>query len=579
MKKFNAKTQKEYYGLLVLSFVTIMLFSLRNISKLTNIMAWDEIGYWGNGAYIAGYDWSSVVSTYAGYYSYGYSLIIAVLLKLFGNSHIAYQAAIAINALFNAGSFLLANYVGVKYFSWNKKYYILITSIIVSMYINNITQSNCAWTECELIFLYWCLVALFLSLNTNYKFYKIVFIAVLSIYMYCVHNRSVGIVIASALTIVLFVFIKRIPKKDVLFLIVIVLLIGSIEIFYKINIKQNVYIYKADTELVNTYTAVAPWITSKFQSLYGIKDLIKTFLNRFLYFGITTFGVFGVFCIWAMKKIYSSVLEKELDYFLFFIILSVLGVFGVMTIQLSQSGTYQALLYGRYQDIVIGPSFFLGLMYMISGLKGNKMIKRYAVFTPVIMWLLLIICRSIPIYSDYFVTNCNTSLYKFWVGTDQGGYNFEYMFLYAVLLMSIYAVICFFNRENKKLGMILLLLFTITYSSVQVKDSEDVFYSFYNNYQDMADELLKIHGICEDENEIYYYNDPNLSITTQLAMWLQLEMYEHKIIVVNDLHQVLSGMYMVVPRRKISDTDYQVSEQPQGELVSEYKFAALYLIK
>lgn len=579
MRKNNIKNKKGYYGLLALSAVMIILISLRNIPKLINIMAWDEIGYWGNGAYIAGYDWSSVVSTYAGYYSYGYSLIIAVLLKTLGNAHIAYQAAIVINALFNSGSLLLANYVGIKYFGWNKKYYVLITSIIASIYVNNITQSNCAWTECELIFLYWCLVALFLSLNTNYNFFKVMAIVIVSIYMYCVHNRTAGIVIASAATIGLFAFTRKVPKKDLLALSAIASVIIGIEIICKMGIKQNVYINKSDTDLVNTYTAAAPWLISKFQSLYGIIDLVKTFLNRFLYFGITTFGVFWVFCVYGVRQIFISVLKKKIDCFLFFVILSVLGIFGVMTLQLSQSGSYQALLYGRYQDIVMGPSFLMGMLYLISGLVDSKFIKRYVLAAPIVMWLLMIVCKSIPIYSDYFVTNCNTSLYKFWVGTDQGGYKFEHIFLYSMLLTVIYVLICFVNSQNRKMGIILLLFFSINYGVTQVIDSNDVFYSFYNDYQDMTDELSNIHEICEDENEIFYYNDKDLSITTQIAMWLQLEMYEHKIIVVNDLQKVLPGNYVVVPRKRISETDYQVSEQPQGKLLSEYKFSALYMVQ
>ena len=61
---------KVYIVLLIMSAVLIFMISARHISILTNIMAWDEIGYWGNAAYIAGYDWSSVVSAFAGYYSY-----------------------------------------------------------------------------------------------------------------------------------------------------------------------------------------------------------------------------------------------------------------------------------------------------------------------------------------------------------------------------------------------------------------------------------------------------------------------------------------------------------------------------
>lgn len=572
----NGSERKLYFILVFIAAIAIFLLSARHVAQLVNIMAWDELGYWGNAAYLAGYDWSSVVSTYAGYYSYGYSLIIAVLFRVCINAHQAYQVAVLINALLNTGSFFLANYVGLNCFGCKNKYYVLLASIVVSIYSNNITQASYAWTECLLIFLYWCLSALFLSLNKKYRFYKTSLIIILTVYIYCVHNRTIGIVIASALSMGLYILLRKIPKKHVIFLVLIIALLIIAEIYFKGIIKAAVYTTKSDKQLANTVANAAPWMVNKLLSLYGVVDLLKTFLNRFLYFGIVTKGTFFVFCVYVVKKIYVGIIRKNIDFFALFSILSILGVFGVMSIHLSQQGSYQALLYGRYQDIVIGPVFLLGLLYTFLKIDEKKKVIRYAFLLPLILGILLMVARSIPIYSDYFVSNCNVSLFKFWIGTKNGGYEFNKMFLSVILGVTILAVICWINQNNKKIGLLLLLCFTIGYGKVQYEDSELAFASGFNNYYDMSEELKKIHEICGEVEEIYFYNDDSLTTRQQMAMWLQLEMFEKRIIVVEDFENLQEGSHLVLPRKKISDTEYEITIEPDGELLTADKYIALY---
>ena len=567
---------KVYIALLIMSAVLIFMISARHISILTNIMAWDEIGYWGNAAYIAGYDWSSVVSAFAGYYSYGYSLILAFLLRVCGNSHIAYQMAIAVNAFLVTGSFFIANYIGIKYFKWKNKYYVLLASIIVTVYVNNITQSNYAWTEGLLIFLYWCLAALFLSLNQRYHFMKIVLIIAITVYIYCVHNRSLGIVIASFITIVLYIAIKKVSVKKVICFAIGTLLLILFEGLLKEHIKSAVYIAKSDVELVNTFAAASPWIIGKLLSLSGIIDLIKTFMNRFLYFGITTFGTFWLVCYWGIKKLREGIAEKKYNFFLIFLFLSVLGTFGLISVQLSPSSSYQSLLYGRYQDVVAGPVFLMGLLILIF--DGKNRLNRCFLFFPLIMSILIQVAKGIPIYSDYFVPNCNVSLYKFWIGTENGGYEFNAIFLITALGMTVLYIVSFISYKNKVLGGVLLGCFVTCYMGIQVRDSEKVFEETFLNYQNMSKELNEIHEICKDANEIYYYTDENLSINTPLAMWLQFEMYDHKIVVVDSMENVKENSYIAIPRKKMSDTVFEATVEVEGILVSEDKFIALYVI-
>ena len=66
----------------------------------------DEFGYWASAAGFLGYDFSEVCSI-SSFYSFGYSLILIPILKLFSDSIIAYRAAVVVNLLLHITSFLM----------------------------------------------------------------------------------------------------------------------------------------------------------------------------------------------------------------------------------------------------------------------------------------------------------------------------------------------------------------------------------------------------------------------------------------------------------------------------------------
>lgn len=83
----------------ILSCLALLVFII-NIRHLGSIEFFtvldDEFGYWGNAAYLAGLDWSGVISEIP-YYSYGYSLLLVPLFFIFDNPIHMYKAAIILN--------------------------------------------------------------------------------------------------------------------------------------------------------------------------------------------------------------------------------------------------------------------------------------------------------------------------------------------------------------------------------------------------------------------------------------------------------------------------------------------------
>ena len=138
-KRLDVKPNKIIYPLSV-AVIALFLFVAVALKALqvNNFMAWDELGYWSNAAYLVGYDWSSVCSAFSGYYSYGYSLIIAVLFALFKEGPLAYQMAIVLNAVFLSLTFLLLIYSGNLITCNKRKWDVLCCATIASFYSNNL---------------------------------------------------------------------------------------------------------------------------------------------------------------------------------------------------------------------------------------------------------------------------------------------------------------------------------------------------------------------------------------------------------------------------------------------------------
>lgn len=585
MMLFQNKNIQNYknFIVLVLEFVfAIILFLVcaRHVFETTNLIVWDELGYWGNAAYLAGYDWSSVVMANCGYYSYGYSLILSLLLRLFAASGYAYQVAIFINAIFSVGSYFLANYVGCSFFGKEKKHYVVIIAFAVSIYGNNITQTCFAWPETLLIFLFWTIVALFTSIQHKYSLFKVLLLCFVLTYMFFVHTRTIGIVIAGFFSILILLIKSNnesIRKKigQIIFIGCLMAVIFVLGQYIRNYVKDGVWKVSADVSLANTSSVLFDDTVKKF-TIKGVLEIIKTFMNRFYYWGCVSY--FFVFvCIKEIcVALYEEFKGKKINIVFFFLILSMLGNFGVLSLTLSFQGTYQALLYGRYVDNMIGPFFLLGLLFFITKNKVIDKVEIIELFVYEAITLLLFYnANSIEIKSDYFVANCNVDFYKYWIGTANGGYNYFEFMMIAILVYSCLLLIRFLLIHKIMIpAWIGIVIVLCSYSKSKYDLSESIFYLTFTNCDDMEKTIYNISEYCKGYEEIYFYRDNNWRCNP-LEMWAQFQMFERKVIDISSLEE-LSNCMLLVPRELVHEDTYLPSIEVNGEVLIEDKYIALY---
>jgi hypothetical protein len=572
--KFKLENIIHKFMIIVLSIVIFMICT-RHIRETTNMIVWDEIGYWGSAAFLAGYDWSSIVTANAGYYNYGYALILAPILKVFGGAGIAYQMAIIINGIMITSSFLMAYYIGCEYFGKENRQMVLIGAFVSNMFANTITQSCFAWSECLLIFLYWFILAMFTSLNKKFSHFKALVINILLIYMYFVHTRTIGVVIAGFCTLfICLVKQKDNKKKNKSILILVAIIVFVIANILKKYIKSNVWV-NTDAALANSATVVFNDTVRKF-NLEGIIEILKTLLMRFFYVGnVSYFLVFEAIYNLVVNLV-KKIREKNFNIYntYFFMILSMLGSFGVLALTLSYQGTYQALIYGRYVDNIIPPFIFFGIMFLFT--ENDKYLLFRLCIYEILNVLLYFISKTITINRDYFVANCNVDMYKYWIGTANGGYEFfRFMMISCLVCASIVALKYCKNKLKQRIYIPIIIMVLIFVKS-KYDTSELVFYKTYTSCEGMGEIIDEIGQVCGNEEVVYFYRDDNWRVTP-LEMWVQYKLCGTKVIDIDNIDG-LGECYVIVPRQQ-TDDGYVASINIDGELLMEDKFIALYSLR
>ena len=210
---------KRKYVVHALAVAIIVFICSMNISKLNYIAVLeDEFGYWGTAASIAGYDWSELMRV-TSYYAPGYSLLLLPIILFFPHT-LWYKAAIWLNIILIVLTYFIGCSIGKKLFPEEDVRLIYVASLLTAIYPGSITYMEVAWSETIQYFLIWVLTYLIVSLETKFSYIKVIATLSVSIYLYSVHNRNIGIW-ACLLVCMLLLFAKNKKKNmDLLFAVV-----------------------------------------------------------------------------------------------------------------------------------------------------------------------------------------------------------------------------------------------------------------------------------------------------------------------------------------------------------------------
>lgn len=386
-KKLNRKYLIDI--IFVIFIFAVCLFNLGELNRVKVID--DEFGYWGIAARLAGYDWHDLLQQ-TEYYSFGYSFILIplFLLNRLGISmSVVYKLAIILNAFFMAGTYFLVQYVIKKILTDFPDKLVQPAGFFVVLYIGYSTKTDTAWTETYLLFMFWCVIALFIRVINKPGYMRIFWLSLATANLFAIHMRSAGVVIAVIISLCFYYLIefKKIDKKYILFSIVIAVLLAAAFVLFKNYVNTNIY---QDAGGSTNDISKNAGRAASLMSLMGIVDLFLSMCGK-LYgvvsasFLLVMLGLFfSVF--YLLKKLYTDVRSKKFVWkpealTILFLTLSFFGELAVSSIfkglkYYSKGSTNvvatDSIVYGRYFEFAVGPMIILGIWVLFHMEKYIK---------------------------------------------------------------------------------------------------------------------------------------------------------------------------------------------------------------
>lgn len=362
------KKANIYLIFIILIIFGIFQYGINKICGFTLVP--DEFGYWASAARTVGYNWSPIASL-GSYYSFGYSFVLIPILKLFQNGVTAYRAAVGINMLLMcAGIFLMQGILKRMFPETDEIRRVLICGIAV-LYPSWIFYMQMTMTEALLMFLFVLITYLFICLMKNAKVLTAACLAVSLIYLYCVHMRTVGVLIACMITLLFWMVIERPEIKTVLTFWGILLLFLILAVILKQNTITEVF-SSADTKVLAGNDYGSQW--GKFKQIFtahGMIQLIKEAEAKIFYLGLASFGIFYWGIIWIVKEIVSLIrkfLKREkgeaTGWIALFLMLAAVGEVLVSSIYMYQGKVIDTLIYGRYDEFIVPVFLLIGITAM-----------------------------------------------------------------------------------------------------------------------------------------------------------------------------------------------------------------------
>ncbi len=555
-------------------FTIIILLLIFGISQLSIGRLYgfslypDEFGYWASAAPFAGYDWS-VLASLGSYYSFGYSLILAPVLLLFRGGVVAYRVAVMINFILLALGFLLIRKLSrMLYGSKDADISGILICAAASFYPPWVLYSQMTMAESVLIFVFVLLCFVFAKFVQKPGPVNGILLVITAIYLYSVHMRSVGVLLALACTYVLLLLADKKSRKYALILGGVAVLALVAFFILKLGVVRKIFTYASAEALdVNGYGSQT-WKIRDIFTLRGFGDFLTELLGKVYYLVIAT-GSLALFAAFsgirslsgALKSLKCGRRAETGDYVRIFLFLGAVAQILISAVYMHGSDRADILFYGRYEEF-LSPLLILTGAFEVRRLFREKKWYRVVFAGTAAIYLLFAL---IPLFFRFFGSHTLGPMRGFFVSgigylfreTDGDPYILTCRASVAGLLLILLTLgILGLSEHLRRVPAIMGLLVALSVI-LGVRLGEQ--YSFkINGYLRSTGEILsamKEHP----EREIYYIDDGD----AHYIDYFQFQLPEHRIRLVGE-EDVLSGAteggYLVVYRN-----------HPVLDRITEYK--------
>lgn len=521
--KEKLKEKRWYICTFVITFFARML-RIRGTYAMR--VATDDIGMLSGAAYLAGYDWSSVVST-TKYYGQGWYFLFAPVLRIIENPATIWAIIVIANIGIVALACVFIQYIGIKYLGLADNFITCLISIYASMAVvpsNTLSQEPILF--CLTIVISYLLLKCVQEENSLFRSSIFMILAVVfCTYAYLIHTRAVVFFVAIPIALIASA-LKRRKKYISLSLYAVVALI----FYFMANVlKKNIIhcIWGMGNTIMN---AELPISISTFQdifSLKGIRVIFDCFVSNFF---TACMRLYGIPCmivllvimtfihIFKKSGIKNNIVGNRRVLLVFSFACFFIGMAGaavmwgrgaISTYWTDQVNVYyKGFGYFRYYGTFAGPALFVALGERFENEKYSKKfsLSTLGICGGVVLYYLLIILRRIS-QSEY----ANRTVLSYTAYKDEGLDILNYVLSIGIALIVLAVILC--AGRYSKYGLVLAIIINavIPFSTIEGGIiSKPIMGTIgdagYNLIRDMEQEGIEIPDLyCADERWACFY--------------------------------------------------------------------------
>ena len=496
MNKIKLKDRTWYIISCTILFV-VYLWHLKDVYQISIIG--DEYGYWSNAAYLIGLDWSELNSIIP-YYSFGYSFLLAPLLAFISSATWRYRTAIVLNAIMYVVSYILSIKVCKKMFKNVEIHFIYVGCFVSAFYVANLYFTTTSSTENLIYLMYWVLIYTLYCYFEDGKWWHLLLAIVETGYMYMVHQRTLGLIVA--VVIVLLIWIVSNHKYNIKVLIMClgtIAVLLFISICIKADIINNSYMWDETAAIAGTndYKGQFGKIELLF-SLKGMKLFVQGYFGRLFYIVVASCGIAIWGALHCIKRIVDTCKlcrKVNADSMISLLcILVMLGMVGVSTIYMLQARRLDSPVYGRYSEFAIAPLLTFGILSILTNKQTIKS-NVVALMCPIIFGF-TVIPRMVDC-SSFFYLQC-TGISLFYDSVR------DYLNINACIKVSLIFIfiIIFLNKFEKKRLLYAFLGVVMIYWGISANHALSNDHLYWQNY---CKSLQSIVDKIEENSDLPVY--------------------------------------------------------------------------
>lgn len=334
----------------------------------------DEFGYWAQAASMAGMDWREVISLHS-WYSPGYGLVMLPFLIIIKDPILLYRCMVAVNFLLLAGGGWILYKTLRRILPQVDETLSAFISGAAMLYVSYITYAQTTMTETLLVFLYLMLAYALAGWTEHFDMKSGLLVAFVSGYMYLVHMRTVGIVLATAICMLAAELFRGRSGRRLWRTLGLLVLIG-ICVLAAGYVKECMIDGVASQQyqnMVQDNDYGGQWGKVLFLfSAEGAYRFLTGLAGKIFYLGCASFGLYywgllflirklkALFGIWRKKE---RILPEQCLYV--WLLLSHMAALLITNIYCLSSNRLDGVLYGRYHENTIPVILALGMAELL----------------------------------------------------------------------------------------------------------------------------------------------------------------------------------------------------------------------